>query len=327
MNMSMTDMFVEKAIREEADGGVVDNISRATPMVATMPTKQTNKGRENVYEVVTDIYAIPQTELDAPLTNINAESKLERSGLGHWSAKQEIGVGKLNELQTTAPAYFAEKSAKVFRKTAQNFESSVIYNNIQAYAVSQHKKTGTIFTGNRVHNLGGTNANKQYSIEIVTWDGDVNTGLYSSQAFGGIRTGMFEVGQIGNGTYLNSNGVEVYGASYRMDAGVQLANAQNVTAIANIENTGASFVADIKTANLDYYISLMLERAEPSDGQCYIYMHPELQVAISNAFKDSVNSTEFNIGNYSREILTWNGIPIIATRNMKNGTESVISGL
>ena len=324
--MSMTDMFVEKAIAEYADKGVVDNITRATPMLATMPTKQTNKGRENVYEIYTDIDSISQTELDAPLTSINAESKLGRSGLLHWSAKQEVGKGKLNELGVNAGTYFADKAGRVFMKTGQNFESSTIYNSIQATAVANHKKTGTIFTGDRVHNFGGTTASKQFSVEIVTWDGDTTTGLYDNASFGGIRQGMFEVGAIGNGTYLDSNGVEVYGASYRMDAGVQLANAQNVTAIANIEKT-ATLVADLKTGNADYYLSLMLERADPASGTPYIYMHPELQIAFSHAFKDNVNQTAFNIGGFETMITTWNGIPIISTRNMANGTEKVITGL
>lgn len=322
--MSTVDMFVEKAIRENADNGIVDNISRATPMLATMPTKQTNKGRENVYEVYTDVDAIPQTELDAPLQSVNAESRLGREGLLHWSAKQEIGVGKLNELETTKEAYFAEKAGRVFRKTGQNFESSTIYS-IQDKAIANNKVTKgaeKIFKDNRVVSLGGSTANKQFSIQIVTWDGDTVTGLYNNASFGGIRQGMFEVGAIGSGTYLNPNDVEVYGASYRMDAGVQLADPQLFTSIVNIENS-ASIVDDIKTAKLDYYLSLQIEQADPSMGQCYIYMRPELQVALSAAFKDNMNETSFKIGDFDSRILTWNGIPIISTRNMFAGTEPV----
>ena len=329
--MSNVDMFVEKAVMEGADGSVVNNIIRATPLVATMPSKETNKGRENVYEVVTSIDSIPQNEIDSPLTEVNAESKLERTGLGHWSAKQTVGVGKISELGVPIGTYFADKASKVFAKTAQNFESSIIYNSIQSTAIANHKKTGTIFTGNRVHSLGGATANKQFSIQIVTWDGDNTTGLYSTQAFGGVgsvRTGMFEVIPISGGTAYEdpTTKIQVYGTTYRMDAGVQLANAQHVTSIVNINNS-ASIVADIKTANLDYHLSMMLENSAPEDGQTYIYMRPELLTAISSAFKDSVNSTDFAIGDYSRKILTWQGIPIISTRNMLNGTESVVTGI
>ena len=56
-------------------------------------------------------------------------------------------------------------------------------------------------------------------------------------------------------------------------------------------------------------------------------MHLELQIAFSHAFKDNVNQTAFNIGGFETMITTWNGIPIISTRNMANGTEKVITGL
>jgi len=328
------DMFVEKAINEYAGNGVVDNISRATPVVATMAAKQTNKGRENVYEIYTDTDTIPQTELDAPLQNVSADSALGRQGLLHWSAKQEIGIGALNELGVSKETHFASKAPRVFQKTAMNFESSLL-STIQSTAVANHKKTGTIFTGNRVYDAGGTTANKQYSIQIVTWDGDLTTGLYDTASFGGIRQGMFETALAYDGArYFTSgnaeaskNGIEVYGATYRMDAGIQLANAQNVTSIVNIEDTGSSLVADLRSGALDYNLSLMLEDADPASGVPYIYMRPELQIAFGVAFKDSVNTTSFKVGDYDMQIMTWNGIPIISTRNMLRGTQPVVTGL
>lgn len=325
--MSMTDMFVEKAIAEYADKAVVDNITRATPAVASMPTKQTNKGRENVYEVYTEIDSIPQTELDAPLQSINSDSKLEREGLAHWSAKQEVPIGKLNELGLSQGAYFADKAGRVFMKTAQNFESSMLYK-ARDKAILNNKATKgpeKIFNGNRVHNFGGDTANKQFSIMIVTWDGDTTTGLYDNASFGGIRNGMFEIMPISGGTgYLNSDKVQVYGAAYRMDAGVQFANAQNITSIVNIENV-ANLVDSLKTGNLDYHLSLKLEQADPAMGNCFIYMRPELQVALGSAFTNQMNETEFKMGEFSSRIRTWEGIPIITSRNLMAGNEAVVT--
>ena len=325
----MNDMFVDKAILSGADKKVVNNLVRKTPMLMSMPSTPTNNGRENLYEKVVDIDAIPQTELDAPLTNFSADSEIGHEGLIHWSGKKEIGLGKLNELKTTAPAYFAKKAAASFGKTAQNIESTVMYKNIQATAIANNA-TGQPFAGTRVKSLGGTTANKQFSIQVVTWDTDTTTGLYSPTAFGENGKG-FDVAQIGKGTYLTSgysdakrNGVEVYGASYRMDFGVQLADAQNVTSIVNIENS-ASIVDDIQTANLDYWLSMMIERADAMNGMTAIYMHPELLVAIESAFVDNINETDFKMGDFNNKLRAWQTMPIITTRNMYNGTEPVIT--
>jgi len=319
--MSLTDMFVEKAIESGADKGVVNNLVRKTPLLMSMPSTATNNGRENLYEKVIDIDAIAQTELDAPLQSVSASSEVGREGLLHWSAKQEVGTGKLNELKTTAPAYFAKKASHVFGKTAQNLESTVMYQNIQAKAIANNK-SGQPFAGTRVHNYGGTTA-ANYSIQCVTWDSETTTGLYSKDAFGS-QGGVFDVAQIGNGNYLDSNGVLVYGASYQMDFGVQLADPQNVTSIVNITND-ATILADIVTNKLDYYMSLMLERADATDGMTALYMHPELLVAIETAFVNSINETEFKMGDFNNKLRTWQGIPIITSRNMYNGTEAKVT--
>jgi hypothetical protein len=322
-------MFIEKAIASGADKKIINNLARKTPLLSSMPSTPTNNGRENLHERVVSVDAIPQAELDAPLTDFSSDSEVGREGLIHWAGKKEIGVGKLNELKTTAPKYFAKKAAPSFGKTAQNIESTIMYQNIQATAI-RNNKAGQPFEGTRVHNLGGTTAAKQFSIQFVTWDTDTTTGLYSPTAFGDNGAG-FGVAQIGKGTYLSSghvdpkkNGIEVYGASYRMDFGVQLADAQNVTSIVNIENT-ASIVDDIQTANLDYWISMMLSRAGATAGMTAIYMHSELLVAIEAAFVDKLNTTSFKMGGFDNELTTWRKMPIITTDNMYNGTEPVIT--
>jgi len=231
--MSMTGMFVEKALESYADKTVVNTMAKRTPFMMSMPSKATkrtpfmmsmpskatNKGRENIYEKVVDIDAIPMTELDAPLQGVSSSSELGREGLMHWSAKQDVGVGALNEMGVSAPAYFASKASKIFGKTAQNFETTAMYQNVQATALANNA-SGQPFAGTRVSNFGGTTANN-YSIQIVTWDNDSTTGLYSPTAFGQNGSG-FDVAQVGRGTRIDENGVEVYTYSYRMDRDTSL---------------------------------------------------------------------------------------------------------
>jgi len=92
----------------------------------------------------------------------------------------------------------------------------------------------------------------------------------------------------------------------------------------NITNS-ATIVADMKTANLDTKLSLQLERAYVGDGSTAIYMHPELLVYLESAYVDNLNETDFKMGDFNNKLKTWQGVPIITTRNMYNGTEAKIT--
>lgn len=319
----MRDMFVEKAILSGADKAVVDSILRAAPFVGVMPTQAANKGRANVYEETVDIDALPQTELDAPLVSVNATSKLGQANLFHMSAKQDIGVGKLNELCLSAPEYFASKASKVFARTSQSLERTFI-NQIRDTAVAVSKKAGTEFTGKQAKSLGGNNASNNFSISIVTFAEGQVTGLFNPTGFGDM--GMFDVSQVGGGTRLDSTGTEVYTYAYRMDAGFQIANPKYATTIVNIDNA-ADLVGSIATAKLDYWISTMLERAFPEEGNTLIVMSPALLTAVNHAFKAPKMEFGSEIAGYNTLLSSWDGIPILTSRNILSGTEAVISGL
>jgi hypothetical protein len=154
-------------------------------------------------------------------------------------------------------------------------------------------------------------------------DGEV-TGLYNPTGFGDM--GMFDVSQVGGGTRLDSNNVEQYTYAYRMDAGFQIANPKYATSIVNIENA-ADLVGSIKTAKLDYWLSVMLERAFPEDGNTLIVMSPALLTAINHAFKTDKLQFSSELAGYNTLLSSWDGIPILTSRNILSGTEAVISGL
>lgn len=314
--MSMQDMWAELALENNNDSGVINTIVRKAPVIATVPMSATNNGDHDVYEVVVDIDRIPKSELDAPLQLVNAESKLEQVGISHFSARQDVGVGKLKKLKKSAPQYFAEKADKIFGRTAQDMETTLIYEDIQATALSNNNTAGTDFYQNRVHDAGGTN-NTNSSIQIVTWEKGETEGLYDPNGFGNGK--MFDVTQVGAGTRLDADNVELYTYAYRMDMGVKLANPRYVTSIVNIDVN-----ADLTSSgiNLPYYLSLMLERAWAEDGGTLIYMPNELRVKLSN----EVNFEKMQFTSPNRAIdtnvFTWDSIPIITSRNMYNGTEA-----
>lgn len=319
---TMNDMFVEKAIQSGADKAIVDSVSLGAPVLSAMPTQASTNGRENVYEDVIDIDFVPQTELDAPLQDVNAKSKIGREGLLHLSAKQDIGVGKLNELQKSAPEYFAGKAPKIFKRTMQAVEKTYIEKIRDVAVANQIAGRGTEY-GDRVYDAGGTTADKQYSISVITFSPDEVMKLYNPAGFGG-NGEMFDVSQVGSGTRLNANNQEVYTYAYRMDTGFQIANPKYATSIVNIESVD-DMSAQLKTLKIDYWLSIMLERAFVEDGMSMIIMPNELKVSLGHAFAGSVGETDLRSesGVYNNKVLTWNGIPIIGSRNILNGTEPV----
>lgn len=321
---TMKDMFVEKAIKSGADKGIVDSITLDAPVVSAMPSQASTNGRENVYEDVISVDFAPQTELDAPLQDVNAKSKIGREGLLHLSAKQDVGVGKLNELQMGAPEYFASKAAPIFSRTMQAVEKTYIEKIRDISVANQNAGLGTEF-GDRVHDAGGTTANSQYSISIVTFRPDEVMKLYNPTGFGG-NGDMFDISQVGQGTRLNANNQEVYTYAYRMDTGFQIANPKYATSIVNIEKV-PDMVTALQTDKIDYWLSLQLERAFAQDGRTMIIMHPELKVALGHAFSGAVGETDLRSESevYNSVVTTWNGIPIVTSRNILNGTEPVQS--
>ncbi len=323
--MSLQDMFIEMAIGK--DKKILNNIVRKAPMVASMPMSVCNNGDENTVERVIKVDRIPKTDIDAPYTNINAESDVGRFGISHFQGMQEVGIGQLTKLNTTPQKYFAKKGVQMFGRSTQDMETTFIYEDIQATAIKNHKKTGTDFTGNRVKSMEGTTANKQSSIEIVTWDNDMTTGLYPENGFG-VGGKVFQSNLVSDpqrgvlSTNAEGEKFWVHQMLYNMDVGIQLADPAAVTAICNIESG-----ADLSSIKLDYWLSKMIERANAEDGGTAIYMHPELLIDISHAFKNSINQTEFGSGDFKTMLTTWGGIPIITSRNMKYGAEKVQGGL
>ncbi|MCP4255954.1 MAG: hypothetical protein GY774_00335 [Planctomycetes bacterium] len=323
--MSYENMFIEMAIGQ--DKKILNNINRKSPMVASMPMLECNNGDTNLVEEVVKVGRIPKTDIDAPYTNVTAESDVLSYGMSHFQGMQEVGVGQLKKLNTKPGTYFAKKGIQVFAKSTQDMETTFIYEDIQATAIRNHKAPKTDFTGNRVKDMEGSTADSQYSIQIVTWDNDLTTGLYPENGFGEggkvFQSNLVSDPQRGTLT-MNSDGEKhwVHQMLYNLDVGIQLANPAAVTAICNIENG-----ADLNSIALDYWLSKMIERANAEDGGTLIYMHPELLIDISHTFKNSINQTEFGSGDFKTMLTTWGGVPIMPTRNMLNGTEPVQTGL
>lgn len=312
--MAMKNLFVELAIKSATEGGqrnLVDYISEDAPILGALPISATNAGLSATYEVLTDVDSVPLQELDAPLTSVDAASRIEQVQLKNWAAKMVVGEDKLMTLGygKDAASYFMDRAEAVFRATGGRIDKT-IYDSLKAYAVANYATDSS-----RVINCSGNN-NTNYSIVAVKWVTSDISGLYNPAGWGNGK--VFDIEKLNGGNlYEDSNGVAVYGTRVKLNLGLKLANPRFVTSIVNIDKG-----ADLGTLTLDVKLSQLIEECRGADA---IYMHPTLKRMIGSEFKGAfvqmpMNSTEINY-----MVDTWDGVPIITSYNLSKGAESNVT--
>ena len=310
--MSLKNTWVEKAIQATMEGSqreLVDYITEDSPILMNLPMRASNKGLQDTYEVLTDVDSVPLQELDAPLTAVDAATRIEQANLQNWAAKMIVGEDKLKVLGygTDAASYFADKAESVFRETGGRISRTIYYNSLRAFAIANYAKDNT-----RVIDAAGSN-NTNFSVVAVKWVGDQMTGLYDESGWGDGK--VFDIKRLyGGELHEDSNGVASYSTRVKLNLGVKLANPRYVTSIVNIDKD-----ADLATISLDDKLSTLIEECRGAD---VLYMHPTPKRKIGTAFK----LDKLQLINADRDVNTlvdaWDGVPIITDYNLDKGTES-----
>lgn len=313
--MSILNHFREVAIKlAKKQSVMIDYVTEEAPIFAMMPMQAASNGLQNVYDELKDIEGAQFVALDSELPSVGMDSELKYVDLSVLGGIQEVGEDKALNLGGPA-AYFASKMPAILRETGSNTETSILYNNIRAYA----KANG------RLQDAGGTNSGAMFSMLCVKWVPGETTGLYDATGLGNGK--VFDIKPInGANLYLDDDKRLVFGQRMKTYIGVQLANPRNVSGIANIdlvvdagEDTG--YVALPTEAQIDQ----MILDARGNPGNTLIYMHPKLKNAL-NVYKGAALQTSVYDKNYDRTFDQWNGINIITSYNFLE-TEATEAGL
>lgn len=321
--MAMKNLFVEQAIKIASEGqaAMVDFLTEDNPIIANLPMEATNKGLQDVYEVLTQVDDIPLQELDAPITAVDAATRLEQTNLKQWGAEVEVGEDKLKVLGFGSfNEYFADKSPKIFQSTGNSLSRTIYYNSLRAYAIANNGDTNlpAELQGTRAVSAGGDTPDSQYSIVCVKWVPGEISGLYDPSGWGDGK--VFDIENYNNGgLYKNSANVPVYGNRVKLNMGMKLANPRYVTTIVNIED---ATVAALETAKLDEKLSKAIIDARGANA---IYMHPALLQALGAAYKSDKLRFANPDRNVDTQVAFWDGVPIIADYNLDYGTEAVVT--
>lgn len=316
--MAINNFFRDVALAMAKKQAVmIDAVTEEAPILASLPMAEASHGLRNVYESLKDVDGAQLVNLDDELPSINADGTLEYQDLSVLGGIIRVGEDKARRFGGVGP-YFATKMPSILRQTGADTETSFIYNNFRPYAKAN----------SREQDAGGTTVATQYSMLCVKYAAGEVTGLYDPAGFGNGK--VFDILPVNGGNvyeYTDSDSKVklVYGQRIKTYLALQLANPRNVSSIVNIELT-ADATTDTGYAALpsESMIDQMVIDARANPSNSFIYCHPKVKAALG-AYKGSSLQMVPAGGDRNDMIETWNGIPLVASYNFKQGTEAVVA--
>ncbi len=287
----------------------IDHLTEEAPILDTVPFAASTHDMWHVAEELSSADSMGFVAMDAPLPSVNSTTKLIRFDLAKMGGMIEVGEDKARQYGGTAK-YFADKSGPVLKTTGMNTERVIVYDNLRQYAIDQFRAGKTTRT---MYDAGGTGS-ANYSIIAVRFEEGVCSGLTNPQGFGSGT--MFDTAAINGGQlYKDSNGVLSYGVRMKCDLGFQLSGFRNVGAIVNIDFAANKLPTD---AQID---DLLADIRATGSGRTMLLMHQRVQNWMGRAFKkDRVDMRPADT-NITRQVKAWDGVPILTSYNLYDGTE------
>lgn len=283
----------------EKQDHMVDTLLEETPVARELRFEPASHGLWNAYEEVTKIDTVDDVDIDAPLPELVMDSELKKVDLQIIGGKITAGEDKLQVIGKEE--YFAKRLPRHLKAAGVTMERKIIYDNIRQFAIDKGK----------AFDAGGSD-NKGYSIIAFREIEGENIGLYSPKGFGSGTGKLLDVKAINGGNlYENSKGVLVYGVRLKGYIGYQLANANGVAALVNIDPE------NIPTAE---QLDELILSARANMGRGFLAMHPRV-LAMLNKYK--ADQLQYNVRDdeVNRTFTKWNGVKILTSYNFNDGTE------
>lgn len=300
VNKIFRDIAIAKAIKQPE---MVDQLLEESPILAGMPMQPSTHGFQNIFEELVTVQGAGLIDIDDELPTISSDSELKQTDLSILGGTMFVGEDKAKKMGG-ASAYFAMKQPAIMKKTGEDLESSIMYNNLRAYAIAQGKATP----------IGGS-ANVNFSIVAVTWTAGEMIGLYDPTGYGDGK--MFDVQAINGGNLyekeVNGKTILGYGVRIKSTIGMQTANSRYISALVNID------IANDKKPTGAQIDKMLIDARQ--NQSTVLYMHP---IVLAYLFEQKASSLQvFNSDSgIDRRIVTWNGTPIVTSYNFLNATEA-----
>lgn len=304
--MSLNNIYRDIAIKNaETQSEMIDQLLEEAPIVSMMPVEPTTHGFSNVFEEISSVTGAGMVDIDGVLPEVGADTVLGQTDLSILGGQIFVGEDKAKKFGG-ASAYFAAKTPMILKKTGEDLEKAIIYNNIRAYAINEGK----------AESAGGS-SNINYSILAVTWTRGEITGLYDPNGFGNGK--VFDIQPINNGAlYANAQGILGYGVRLKSYLGLQLVNKRYVSAIVNIDLDSST----PKPPTERMMDNVLLKARQNSST--VLYMHPRVLTELYN-YKASRLQMVVGQTNVDRVVAYWNGTPIVTSYNFLDALETNVT--
>lgn len=284
---------------------MVDDLTEKTPILMNVRWEPASHGLWNVAEKVYDITGPQFVDADAALPTMDTSSDLEKIDLTVLGGEMEVPEDTAQQFGGAA-AYFARKQPRLFKQAGMDTERKLYYDNWQAQAIAESAITNATATTGGVYSLG-----------FIRIEEGVNCGLFDPTQF---DTGMLlRPAPINNASryHLRSKtGVIGYGMTLKGRFGWQ-----------NLSNRTVHFILNIQAGKLP--TELMIDdaitavRGTPADTM--IVCHPRCYNLVFPPFKSGRLFIPPQEKRYNNQVDNWNGIPILTSYNLYEGTETVTS--
>lgn len=321
------------AVRDTAEGGIIEVLNQLTPFYADANVMSANKGSSHMTSMRTGLPAVTWGAL---------YQGIPQSKSGYTSVEDTTGfLEGLDAIDTRLIDLEPENSAKLrameslgfMESFAQTIESAIWYSNV---AVSPKQFHGLFARYNTLANPnvidGGGTGSDNTSIAMVT-HGDAQTSLIVPK---NIKAGL-QTEDMGRQRVLdgNANPYYVLERIFRQFIGLTVKDWRYNVRIANIDvsDVAAGTVSLNKLLSKGYYqlqgrrAYKMEKQGEASAGRTVIYMNRQMMQALDAESINPALNGALQLGRMELqgdEVRTWRGIPIRETDSLLNTETRVV---
>lgn len=291
---------------------LVDYLTEEAPILEKLKWVPASHGLWNVEESLTSIKVPSFVDLGAPLPSMEAKTGLETTYVSVLGGEIEVSKDKAAQFGGT-PQYFAKREKPILTKAGSDTETSLYEKQWRAAALADSK---------RYTKAGGTAGSGDttglYSIMVVRFDEQVNTGIYDPNGFDSGKLLTISPLNGGNSYHLRTQpGVIGYGVEYRGRFGWQLLDAnKTVYGIVNISATKLPTMDMIDDA-------VSSVRGKPTNTM--IMGHPRILNKVFSSLKRANVQFVNGDNNLKMAVTHYNDIPILGSYNLNEGNEAAVA--
>jgi len=321
------------AVRDTAEGGIIEVLNQLTPFYADANVMSANKGSSHMTSMRTGLPTVTWGALYQGIPQSKSGYTSVEDTTGFLEGLDAIDTRLIDLEPENSQKLRAMESLGFMESFAQTIESAIWYSNV---AVSPKQFHGLFARYNTLANPnvvdGGGTGSDNTSIAMVT-HGDAQTSLIVPK---NIRAGL-QTEDMGKQRVLdgNSNPYYVLERIFRQFIGLTVKDWRYNVRIANIDvsDVAAGTVSLNKLLSKAYYqmqgrrAYKMEKPGEASPGRSVIYMNRQMMQALDAESTNPALNGALQLGRMELqgdEVRTWRGLPIRETDSLLNTETRVV---